>query len=565
MTTQVATANHESDAPPYAGACRRATGARWVTLILAWSLLNIVISLRFPAGEDRLWYLLPSQDVTVVLLVFAAIGRFGGRVARWVLGTLTVGCLVVRCLKIADGLEIRYYSRNFNSYMDLPLTPELLRLAHTTLSHPKFVLLCLAVPFGAGGLSYLTYHCWRYWAQAVREPRVNSTFLWLLLLLVVASPFGKSAYPYRGLFAASVIPRLYAEIRFAVNAKRYLAEVTATVARVDAELQRYPSDFAQLNRGDVYLLIVESYGETVLDGATVNEPIRDAWRRFRIAVANRDFAMASGILDSPTYGAGSWLAHSTLDTGIWVNDQFHHRAVCNGKPLTLSGLFTPAGYHTVLAEPATTRPWREGDCDAFDEVLRQKDFAYRGPGFSWAPMPDQYVLQFVGRRLIARKTMPVFAQIVLVSSHAPWNIQPPWIQDAASIGDGSVYFRLPPVRFPTGWSDMSRARGAYVRSIVYDLDAIADFIRRYATDSSLTVIVGDHQPNGEVTGNSKSFGVPIHVVSRNRTLVQRFVARGLTPNATLSDKDTHIRMDRFLPIFLDACSSDHKLAQAQTP
>jgi hypothetical protein len=39
-------------------------------------------------------------------------------------------------------------------------------------------------------------------------------------------------------------------------------------------------------------------------------------------------------------------------------------------------------------------------------------------------------------------------------------------------------------------------------------------------------VLGDHQPVAEVTRQSRSFAVPIHVISRNRALVDAFRARG---------------------------------------
>ena len=40
------------------------------------------------------------------------------------------------------------------------------------------------------------------------------------------------------------------------------------------------------------------------------------------------------------------------------------------------------------------------------------------------------------------------------------------------------------------------------------------------------IVLGDHQPAAEVTRWSESYAVPIHVISRNRALVDAFRARG---------------------------------------
>ena len=58
-------------------------------------------------------------------------------------------------------------------------------------------------------------------------------------------------------------------------------------------------------------------------------------------------------------------------------------------------------------------------------------------------MPDQYVLLALHRlELAARHRPPLFAEVDLVSSHAPWTEIPrliPW----DDVGDGSVFDRVP--------------------------------------------------------------------------------------------------------------------------
>ncbi|HEX7501462.1 MAG TPA: hypothetical protein VF524_14360, partial [Polyangia bacterium] len=48
----------------------------------------------------------------------------------------------------------------------------------------------------------------------------------------------------------------------------------------------------------------------------------------------------------------------------------------------------------------------------------------------------------------------------------------------------------------------------------------------FVHDDSLVIILGDHQPVSEVTDNSPSWSVPIHVISRDPGLVAPFVSRG---------------------------------------
>ena len=58
-------------------------------------------------------------------------------------------------------------------------------------------------------------------------------------------------------------------------------------------------------------------------------------------------------------------------------------------------------------------------------------------------------------------------------------------------------------------------------------------LRRYITqfihDESLLIVLGDHQPVSEVSGDEATHGVPVHVISKNAKLLEPFAARGYVP------------------------------------
>ena len=69
----------------------------------------------------------------------------------------------------------------------------------------------------------------------------------------------------------------------------------------------------------------------------------------------------SAFLDSPIFGGGSWLAHATLQSGLWIDSQPRYDQLMASDRLTLSGAFGEAGWRTVGVNPANDRPWPEGD------------------------------------------------------------------------------------------------------------------------------------------------------------------------------------------------------------
>ena len=70
---------------------------------------------------------------------------------------------------------------------------------------------------------------------------------------------------------------------------------------------------------------VESYGRDAVEdpefAPQVDAVLDDGDRRLRAA----GYAARSGFLTSPTFGGGSWLAHATLLSGLWIDNQQRHR------------------------------------------------------------------------------------------------------------------------------------------------------------------------------------------------------------------------------------------------
>ncbi|MGD9417165.1 MAG: hypothetical protein PVJ18_19570, partial [Desulfobacterales bacterium] len=81
------------------------------------------------------------------------------------------------------------------------------------------------------------------------------------------------------------------------------------------------------------------------------------------------------------------------------------------------------------------------------------------------------------------------------------------------------------------------------------------FIERYISDDTLIIIMGDHQPNVQITGPDNSWSVPVHVISRSKKLVEPFEHIGFTPGLIPQQAPPHPGMETFLPHFLKAFST----------
>jgi phosphatidylglycerophosphate synthase len=307
---------------------------------------------------------------------------------------------------------------------------------------------------------------------------------------------------------------------------------------------------------DVLLLFVESYGKVAVQGSSISPRIDAVLEQGNAELRAAGFSSRSAFLTSPTFGGLSWLAHATLQAGVWIDRQRRYDQLVRNDRLTLSRAFKRSGWRAVAAMPANRRTWPEGSTFYhYDKVYDRRNLGYRGPRFGLPPMPDQYVLSALHRLELARRHRPaLFAEVDLLSSHFPWTRIPrliPW----DDVGDGSIFDRLPARKSTRAalFSDRDRARAAYAHSIEYTLSTIFSFVRRYGDDKLVLVVLGDHQPATIITGQGASHDVPISVIAHDPKVLDRIAGwgwqDGLRPSPRAPVWPMHAFRDRFLTAF----------------
>lgn len=319
---------------------------------------------------------------------------------------------------------------------------------------------------------------------------------------------------------------------------------------------------------DVIVTFVESYGRVALQDpqfAPQVDALLDTGTR-QLAAAG--YAARSGWLTSPTFGGGSWLAHSTLMSGLWINNQQRYLSLLASQRLTLNRAFQRADWRTVGVLPAVNGPWPQGEAFyRYNRMYTAKDLAYQGPPFNFGSMPDQYTLStFQHAERAAPGHAPLMAQIVLLSSHAPWAPLPHLIA-WGDVGNGSVYGGMP----ATGTSAASatgsnaRLRAAYLQAVQYTLSTLISYVLTYGDDHLVLVFLGDHQPSTAITGEGASRDVPITVVSRDRTVLDRISGWGWQAGLRPAQGSPVWRMDAFRDRFLTAFGSQPAAAVPASP
>ena len=111
---------------------------------------------------------------------------------------------------------------------------------------------------------------------------------------------------------------------------------------------------------DVLLVFVEAYGQQAVQGRSFSPEVDAALAQGNQRLASAGFSSRSGFLTSATYGGISWLAHSSLQSGLWVDNQDRYNQLMSAKRFTLAQAFKQAGWRTVDDDPSNDRPWPQG-------------------------------------------------------------------------------------------------------------------------------------------------------------------------------------------------------------
>jgi hypothetical protein len=315
-----------------------------------------------------------------------------------------------------------------------------------------------------------------------------------------------------------------------------------------------PKLLTGLRGKDVLVTFVESYGRRAVEdpefAPRIGALLDDGNRRLQQA----GYTARSGFLTSPTFGGGSWFAHATFLSGLWINNQQRYKTLVASDRLTLGSAFRQANWQTVGVMPAVNRAWPEGRFFGYDRVYSKHSLGYRGPQIGFSTVPDQYALEHLQRTELAKPgRRPVMAEIELVSSHAPWTATPELI-DWTAIGDGSAaYDDLADAGSGADIvGDAKRARTAYVKSIEYSLRTVISYIETYGDDDLVLVFLGDHEPLPVVTGGIVGWDVPVTIVARDRAVLDRTAGWGWHDGLKPGPQAPVWRMDQFRDRFLTA-------------
>ncbi|MGI9007661.1 MAG: CDP-alcohol phosphatidyltransferase family protein [Streptosporangiaceae bacterium] len=377
----------------------------------------------------------------------------------------------------------------------------------------------------------------------------------LSLQLIPGSPVGSTS-------AAGLVVAQVRDTQRMIREQHYFERL---LHGPDPEASIPATDLLSGLRGkDVIIAFVESYGQAAVQGTSFSPGVDADLRRTTAALARAGWATQSAWVTSPSFGGVSWLGHSTLESGLWVDTDQLYAQLVGSRRFTLTDAFNKAGWSTVSDAPADDDHWPPGrSFYHFDKVYNRRNVGYHGPKFSYATMPDQYTLAEFQRRELAPGHKPVMAEIDLVSSHWPWAPLPtmvPWNK----VGNGSIFDPMPArSESPTTvWRSASTLHQFFGRSIRYSLDALTSWVTELKDPNLVLILLGDEQPPSVISGNFASHVVPISIVARDPSVFRQIASwhwqDGLLPGRSAPLE----RMDAFRNQFLEAFSSVSSQAAA---
>ncbi|HUB95841.1 MAG TPA: hypothetical protein VL993_07990 [Stellaceae bacterium] len=471
----------------------------------------------------------------------ALLGRRLHRVERWGLALLL---FAAAGLQLAAALVQTILDRSLDLYFDLGHVPSLIGMFQDSVGPWRaagtFALVVCAAVALVVAIS---------WALGAWERALNRRGL-AIAALVVTIPALVVGVLYRH-FDMNFIS--FAATDDTADQARRLVRAASVMSgydhRYDAALSTAApaGNLATLAGRDVLLIYVESYGTAVLDDPRLAAKAEPALAAFADEARRQGFGVVSSRLVSPVFGAGSWLAHGTMASGLKL-DPFLDRLVTESDRRTLGRDMKESGHETVAVMPGIKSPWPESTFWGFEADLFDAQLHYSGPQFGWFGIPDQYTLERFADAALTPDHPPLFAEIVLVSSHTPFAPVPPYVEDWR---DAGRYDSVSPAQWSVishspDWQHLERS---YVESIVYDFRTLGGFLAK-VPGNGLVIILGDHQPPGIVSGETQPWTVPIHVLSRDPALLEPFRHAGYVDGAVPPRTGTVKGMESFLGDFL---------------
>lgn len=487
-------------------------------LIVTTLLLHtLFLALLVP---DYPWIPWIAADALLLTGIFAVLPA--GRGKQCLAGAVGVLYALLAFFSVSDVLVRQSIGRPFNLYLEMGVAGSVFDLLESNLGLglSLLVILILVATFaGIGG----------YVARMLSQLGGDVPAKAGQLLTVAGVVAVAATWLPQSAVGLSVSTLAATQIQLAADTHQSTRAFRQHLANNPAAAEIVPLN--GLEDTDVILGFIESYGISAITDPRYRPVIRPRLDQMAKKLDKAGLHIVTGRLRSPVQGGQSWLAHTTLLSGQWIDTQLDYEVFLASDFPTLIDDLNLTGHDTVAVMPAITRAWPEGQAFGYNRIYASTTMDYRGPAFNWVTMPDQYTWSWFQRNVRDQAVSPVFAELALISSHAPWVPVLPVLQDWESIGNGETFNQWKdtgeaPARL---WRDPERVREHYARAVDYALNVATEYALRHVDNQTLLVLLGDHQPAPLVTGENASRDVVVHMISADPELLAPFIGNGQLP------------------------------------
>ncbi len=488
-----------------------------------WPTPGVVLDARLAPEFVWLWVL--------VLALVAWRGALSARLTT----ALTIGYLALILGRYLDVTVPSMFGRPLNLFWDIPQLPRGLWVWAQGQPLALVAALLAGAVLGLWALQRLVRACLGVLACHAAPYALRTRWTWgvtaVCVALVVANHAGVQAtWP---MVSKPVVPTYWRQAQVLTAAFFSPAQTVVlppSTAMDAARARPKGQSLAALKGRDVYVIMLESYGAVVYDDARAKTPMARKREAFATDLAAGGHQVVSAFVRSPTFAGASDLAHLSLLSGIDLQDPMRHDVLLTTQRPTLITLFREQGWRTVGLYPALSWAWPESRFYGYDALVDGPMLDWRGPKLGYWHLPDAYSLaKFEALNPRDAQTPPRFVFFPTITTHLPFSPVPPH--------QGNLARLLGPTPFET--PDVERALAAkpnwlnmfpdYLAMVDYLYTWLGAHFKRGDAREAIYVLVGDHQPAANVTGEGASWDVPVHIVSRDASLLAKFEAQGFAP------------------------------------
>ena len=507
------------------------TNFRWLRIakaLFALLVLNAALSMTnwWPTPFVELDKRIAPEFILLWVVILLLVWRCGV-LKPWLITTLTCAYLLLVVGRYFDTTAPALFGRNINLYWDAWQIPRVLWVSLR--GYPLWVaLLILAAIFT---LVWLVFQALRIAIRVTAREAAPYALgrTWALVLTAGAVALGianvngvQATWPY---VSKPVLPTYWRQAQLLFN--------SLAPGGPDKTLPPSPafdSDLAALRGIDVNLTFIESYGMVAFDNPRARAQLAPSREAFAAQIKASGLQVVSAKIGSTTFAGGSELAHVSLLSGIDTGDPMRHDLLLTTKRPTLVSLFKARGYETYGFYPGLTWDWPEKKFYGFDHFIDGRALGYRGPKLGYWTVPDQFsIARFAQLHPIKPESRPRLTFFTSITSHMPFHPVPPYQPDWQKLLTDQPFDATQMAAVDAQKVDWLNMFPGYVGMIEYNYRWLAGWLAQPPARESIYIVLGDHQPAANVTGEGASWDVPVHIISARPELLRRFEVLGFQP------------------------------------